>query len=82
MAAEGECWSSETSHLSLILFLEVDVGGFERAIPAAFGKHTDFPLLKGFRVGEAGILQVLWLHDCSFSRGVTKAEVGKISQPQ
>ena len=47
MAAEGECWSSETSHLSLILLLEVDVGEFERAIPAAFGKHTNFSFTKG-----------------------------------
>lgn len=41
-----------------------------------------FPLLKGFRVGEAGILQVLCVHDSLFSRDVTKTEVGKISQPQ
>lgn len=41
-----------------------------------------FPFLKGFGVGEEGILHVLRLHDCSFSRDATKTEVGKISQPQ
>lgn len=33
--------------LSLMLLLEADVGRFERAIPAALGKHTDVSFTKG-----------------------------------
>lgn len=46
------------------------------------GSILMFPLLKGFGVGEEGILQMLWLHHSSFSRDVTRMEAGKFSQPQ
>lgn len=63
--------------LSLVLLLDVDVGGISESCKAC----TVSPLLKGFGVGEEGVLAGVvasWLS----SRDVTKTEAGKITEPQ